>query len=398
MKPIKVKSLFEGNQDIPLAEKMRPKSIEDIVGQGHLVGENGLIRGLIRADKLTSMIFWGPPGSGKTTLARVIADTYRAEFIEVSAVSMGKAEVRQAIDQALQSKNLGRQTILFVDEIHRFNKAQQDMFLPYVEDGTVHLIGATTENPSFEVIAPLLSRSRVLIFEALKEIDLLGIIDRAKILIRPKIITSQAASLLAKMSIGDARVLLGGLEIAASLSTKVVGKKQIEQAMQQVSARYDKNGEQHYDLISAYIKSMRGSDSRAAMYYLYRMLNAGEDPKFVARRIIIFASEDVGMASPHALTLATSAFQAVERVGLPEAEYALSQATIAMCQAKKSRQVAEQMVEAKGLVGKYPNASVPKHLRNPVTSLMKDLDYGDGYRWEADFKHPDGFLPEGIVR
>jgi len=380
-------SLFELKTK-PLADVMRPQKLAEVVGQDHAVGRDGLISQLLKAGKLTSLILWGPPGSGKTTIARIISNETEADFIEVSAVSMGKAEVRVAIEKAKEAKHMGRETILFVDEIHRFNKAQQDMFLPYVEDGTITLIGATTENPSFEVISPLLSRSRVIVLNNLNEETLTKIINNAKQKIKPKTISPAAVKLLAKMSQGDARAALGGLEVAASLSKKSISKKDIEQAMQQVGVKYDKDGEQHYNVISAFIKSMRGSNTEAALYYLHRMIKAGEDPKFIARRIVIFASEDVGMATPHALTLAVAAFQAVERIGLPEGEYTLTQATIAMCEAKKSRSVADKMYDSKKMADNYPNSQVPIHLRNAPTKLMRDLGYGKKNPGENP-----GFLP-----
>lgn len=394
---IKPMSLFEVNSKKPLADLVRPKKLKDVIGQDHIAASDGLIYKLIKTGKLTSIILWGPPGSGKTTIARIISKEIKADFIEVSAVSMGKKEVREAIDKAKEAKHMGRETILFVDEIHRFNKAQQDMFLPYVEDGTITLIGATTENPSFEVIAPLLSRSKVVVLNELSEDSITKILNRSKSNIKPKTITPSALRLLAKMAQGDARSALGGLEISSSLVKKSITKKDVEIAMQQVGVKYDKDGEQHYNVISAYIKSMRGSDSKAALYYLHRMIKAGEDPKFIARRIVIFASEDIGMASPHALTLAVAAFQSVERIGLPEGEYTLSQATIAMCEAKKSREVADKMSIAKKMVKEYPNAAVPIHLRNAPTKMMKDLGYGKEYKWEADFKHKKGFLPVELV-
>lgn len=384
-------SLFEAKYK-PLADVMRPQKLSDVVGQDGAVGKDGLISQLLGAGRLTSLILWGPPGSGKTTIARIISSEAEADFIEVSAVSMGKAEVRAAIKRAQEAKHMGRETILFVDEIHRFNKAQQDMFLPYVEDGTITLIGATTENPSFEVISPLLSRSRVVVLNDLSQEALEGIIDKAKPHIKPKTIAVDGKKLLAKMAQGDARAALGGLEVAASLAKKSITKKHIEQAMQQVGIKYDKDGEQHYNVISAFIKSMRGSDTEAALYYLHRMIQAGEDPKFIARRIVIFASEDIGMASPHALTLAVAAFQAIERIGLPEGEYTLTQAVIAMCEAKKSRAVADQMYSSKKMAEDHPNAAVPLRLRNAPTKLMKDLGYGDK---SGDYK---GFLPEEIVK
>lgn len=390
-------SLFESRAK-PLADSVRPLGLDQVIGQDHIVGKDGLVNQLLKKGKLTSLILWGPPGSGKTTIARIIARSTDASFVELSAVSIGKAEVRKEIETAQANKRLGQQTVLFLDEIHRFNKAQQDMFLPYVEDGTIILIGATTENPSFEVISPLLSRSRVIVLNELTIDGLSTIIKAAIRQIKGKTISPAATKLLASMASGDARAALGGLEVAASLAQKTIGKSHVEQAMQQTGIKYDKGGEQHYNVISAFIKSMRGSDSTAALYYLHRMLAAGEDPKFIVRRIVIFASEDIGMSAPHALTLAVAAFQAVERVGLPESEYTLSQAVIAMCESKKSRRVTDLMDTAKAMVRDYPNAPVPLHLRNAPTKLMDDLGYAKGYKWQADFKHPDGFLPDTIVK
>ena len=386
---------FRFDDIAPLAEKMRPKTIDEVSGQSHLLGKDKFLRKIIENNQPTSLVLWGPPGTGKTTLARIMGEAWQADFIEISAVASGIADVRRVVEHAQQNVRLGMRTLLFVDEIHRFNKSQQDAFLPHVENGTIILVGATTENPSFEVNSALLSRARVVQLQPLDANDMKKIIKQAVEVIGAKI-EPKAIEVLAEVSDGDARVAISAIETAAKLSSSKITIDSIKQALQRRSPNYDKKGEDHYNVISAFIKSMRGSDSKAAMYYLYRMLSAGEDPKFIARRIVIFASEDIGMASPHALTLAVSAFQAIERIGLPEGEYALSQSIIAMCEAKKSRSVADIMSDTKQLVEKYPNAQVPTHLRNAPTKLMKEIGYGEGYRWEAGFEHNKGFLPEEI--
>lgn len=381
-----------GLSDIaPLAEQMRPSKIEEVIGQAHLVGKDKFLYKIIKTNQPTSLILWGPPGTGKTTLARIMGEAWKADFIEISAVTSGIADVRRVVDHAQQNVRLGMRTLLFVDEIHRFNKSQQDAFLPHVENGTITLVGATTENPSFEVNSALLSRMRVVQLQSLDVVDMQKIIKKA-VKVADVSIEPKAAKMLAEVSDGDARVAISAIETAAKLATdKKISLENIKQALQRRSPSYDKKGEDHYNVISAFIKSMRGSDANAALYYMYRMLAAGEDPKFIARRIVIFASEDIGMASPHALTLAVAAFQAIERIGLPEGEYALSHAVIAMCQAKKQRSVAGAMADAKALVEKYPNAAVPLHLRNAPTKLMKDVGYGAGYEMYPQDK---SFLPE----
>lgn len=383
----------------PLAERQRPDNLVDIVGQEHLVGPGKIISEMIASSAPTSLILWGPPGSGKTTLARIIARETGAEFIELSAVTSGKADVVKVIGLAEQNQRLGMQTVLFVDEIHRFNKAQQDAFLPHVEAGTITLIGATTENPSFEVINPLLSRSRVLVLEPLNKDAIVDILKRAakSEKLSSKHLPVKSIDLLAELSGGDARVALGNLELALQLAgNSTITPQIVETAAQTRLPGYDKKGESHYNIISAFIKSMRGSDASASLYYLARMLQAGEDPKFVARRMVIFASEDVGMAAPAALNLAVSTFLAVERIGLPEAEYNLFHCATVLAKAPKSREVANAMSRAKSTAREYSDLPVPLQLRNAPTKLMKDLGYGKGTKWEAGFKHPKGFMPDEL--
>lgn len=384
---------------IPLAEKMRPKQLSEVVGQSHLIGDGKILTKIIEKSEPVNLILWGPPGTGKTTLARIIASETKAEFIELSAVTSGKKDVTKVVETARQNWNLKLRTVLFVDEIHRFNKAQQDAFLPHVESGLITLIGATTENPSFEIITPLLSRSRVLTLEFLDKNELLKILDRAvKLENLEKRVTKRALDFIAEISAGDARAALGNLELALAL-TKKSGKITLEDAKaaaQKVLPGYDKKGEMHYNVISVFIKSMRGSDVSATLYYLARMLQAGEDAKFIARRMIIFASEDIGLAGNGALQLALNAFQSVERVGMPEAKYILFHTASALALSKKSRRTTEAMYRAEKVASKSPNIPVPLHLRNPETKLMKDLGYGKNYEWKADFKHDKGFLPEEI--
>jgi putative ATPase len=383
----------------PLAERLRPAGLDDIVGQAHLTGSGKIIREMIALKQPASLILWGPPGSGKTTLARIIARETGAEFVELSAVTSGKADVVKVIELANQNQRLGMQTILFVDEIHRFNKAQQDAFLPHVEDGTIVLIGATTENPSFEVINPLLSRSRVLVLEPLTKDEIINILKKAAKAekLSAKKLPPKSIDLLAELSGGDARVALGNLELAIQLSEdKTITQQVIETAAQTKLPGYDKKGEYHYNVISAFIKSMRGSQPTAALYYLARMLQAGEDPKFIARRMVVFASEDIGLAAPAALNLAVSTFLAVERIGLPEAQYNLFHCVAVLAKAPKSREVTNAMNQALAAARDHPDSPVPLHLRNAPTKLMKDLGYNKDYKWQADFKHPEGFLPDEL--
>jgi len=379
----------------PLAERMRPERLKDVVGQEHLLENGQIIREIIAKNQPVSLILWGPPGSGKTTLARIIAREVEAEFVELSAVTSGKADVTRVIEHAKGNQRLGMKTILFVDEIHRFNKAQQDAFLPHVENGTIVLIGATTENPSFEVITPLLSRSRVLVLEPLTKKDIVKILKKAAKAegLSAERLPKASIALLAELSGGDARVALGNLELAAQLTKKTITPEVVETAAQKRVPGYDKNGETHYNIISAFIKSLRGSDANAALYYMARMLQAGEDPKFIARRMVIFASEDVGIAASPALNLAVSTFLAVERIGMPECEYNLYHCATVLAKCEKSRVVSDAMYGAKRAAKEHPDLPVPLHLRNAPTQLMKDLGYQKGTKWEANFKHPEGFLP-----
>lgn len=381
-----------------MAERMRPKSLDDFVGQEKITGGSGIVRQIIEKKQPTSLIFWGPPGSGKTTLARIIADALEADFVELSAVTAGKADVMKVVERARGNQRLGQRTLLFVDEIHRFNKAQQDAFLPHVESGLLTLIGATTENPSFEVIRPLISRSRVVVLDPLDKTDITQIIQRAAktMKLTAKRLPRASIDMLAELSAGDARIALSNLELAAQLTKDVITPDVIKNAAQRKIPGFDKAGENHYNIISAFIKSMRGSQPDAALYYLARLLEAGEDPKFIARRMVIFASEDIGLAGNGGLNLAVSTFLAVERIGMPECQYNLFHCAAALAKAEKSRTVTDAMNKALTAAGQYQDLPVPLHLRNAPTKLMKELGYGKGYKWQADFEHPGGFLPEEI--
>lgn len=382
--------------NLPLAEKMRPTSLDDVAGQLHIVGGKGLLRKIVEQKQLTSLILWGPPGSGKTTLARIVANELESDFVELSAVTSGKKDVLAVVERAKTNWNLKQRTILFVDEIHRFNKAQQDAFLPHVESGLITLIGATTENPSFEIITPLLSRSRVLVLEPLAKKEILQILARALSHEKAsKRVESEALDYLAELSGGDARLALGNLEVALGLAKKVTVET-VRSAAQKRIPGYDKKGDMHYDVISAFIKSMRGSDVDASLYYLARMIQVGEDPKFIARRMVIFASEDIGLAGNGALALAVATFQAVERIGMPEAQYNLFHCATALARSEKSRETSNLMYDALALAKAHPDTPVPLHIRNAPTKLMKDLGYGKDYKWEADFKHQKGFLPKEL--
>jgi len=398
-------------KEAPLAARMRPRAFAEFVGQEHLVGEERVLRKAIEADQLPSIIFWGPPGSGKTTLAYVIASITRSHFSPISAVAAGVADLRQIVAEAKRRRKYGNRTILFIDEIHRFNKAQQDAVLPYVENGTVILIGATTENPSFEVISPLLSRCRVFTLNALSDDEVGIIVDRAlkdeeRGLGRMNVeVEEDALNHLIIMSNGDARVALNALELATSATPPdEEGKRRIkldaiEDALQHRALLYDKAGEEHYNIISALHKSLRGSDPDAALYWLGRMLEAGEDPLYIVRRLIRFASEDIGMADPQALVIATSAQQAVHFVGMPEADLALAQAVVYLATAPKSNSLYKAYSKVKEDVARTRNEPVPLHLRNPETSLMRRLGYGKGYKYPHDFPGhfvKEQYMPRGL--
>jgi putative ATPase len=398
-------------KSVPLAERIRPRTLEDFVGQDHLLGEGKPLRLLIRNDEVPSIIFWGPPGSGKTTLARIIANLTNADFFQLNAVSSGVKEVREVIERAAANrKHFNKKTILFIDEIHRFNKAQQDALLHSVEDGVITLIGATTENPSFEVISPLLSRSRVYVLEALGKKELNFILDNAlakdQFLKAQKIILGdEARNALFLLSGGDARMMLNGLETSIALtkpeesSEKILTEEIISEASQRRYIKYDKGGEEHYNIISAFIKSIRGSDPDGAVYWMARMLEAGEDPKFIARRMIVLASEDIGNADPYALTLAVSCFTAVDYIGMPEARIVLSQTANYLASVPKSNASYVAIEEALSDVKKLPNEPVPLHLRNAPTKLMEELNYSKGYKYAHNFEGnfvEQQFLPDNL--
>ncbi|MBR3163977.1 replication-associated recombination protein A [Candidatus Saccharibacteria bacterium] len=380
----------------PLAERMRPQKLEEVLGQDEIIGGGKILTEIAHKQEPVNIIFWGPPGTGKTTLARIVAKEFKADFIEISAVTSGKKDVERVIEIAKQNWNLQIRTVLFVDEIHRFNKAQQDAFLPHVESGLITLIGATTENPSFEVIAPLLSRSRVIIVQPLSKPALVKVLERAiDAEGAKKRVTQEAIDYLAELAGGDARLALGDLELALNLRKKV-DVDTVKEAAGRKMPGYDKAGDMHYDTISAFIKSMRGSDTDAALYYLARMVDAGEDPKFIARRMVIFASEDIGLAGNGALGLALDAFMAVERVGMPESGLILAHVVTALTKAKKSRATTDAWYKARELAKKTMGLPVPVWLRNAPTKLMKDLGYGKGQKWEAGFHLDKNYLPDEI--
>jgi putative ATPase len=390
----------------PLSERMRPQRLDEVVGQVHLIGEGKILRKLIEADRLTSAIFWGPPGTGKTTLAQVIAQTTQSRFVFFSAVLNGIKEVREVVAKAREERRYhGRKTLLFVDEIHRFNKAQQDAFLPYVERGEISLIGATTENPSFEINAALLSRSRVFVLEPLPVSEIHRLLERA--LLDPRgladrqlTIEPEALDYLAEMAQGDARIALNTLEVAAdSAPQQEITLDLIREALQRRANRYDKNAEEHYNIISAFIKSMRGSDPDGALYWLARMLDAGEDPLFIARRMVILAAEDVGNADPRALQVAVATQQAVHLIGLPEGRIPLAQAATYLATAPKSNASYLGIDAALAEVRKSGGLPVPLHLRNAPTRLMQELGYHQGYRYAHDYAEgftAQEYLPEAL--
>ncbi len=365
----------------PLAQKLRPRDFSEFVGQDHLVGKNGLLTKLIQRDTLPSLILWGPPGSGKTTLAYLVAGKLNANFIAESAVTAKLEDVRRIVAEAEERlKAYQQRTILFLDEIHRFNKAQQDAFLPHVEAGTIILIGATTENPSFEVIGPLLSRSRVLVLKRLTEKELQTIAERA-LEKYDKAIAKEALSFLIEAANGDARILLNTLEVAAGINLRrEFSLETIKKAFQKEHVLYDTKGEEHYNTISAFIKSLRASQVDSALYYLARMVEAGEDPLFIARRMVIFASEDIGMAQPTALVVANEVFRACEVIGYPECAINLAHGVVYLTNAKKDRSAYDAYVKAAADVKRYGNLPIPLNIRNAPTRLMKDLQYGMGYK------------------
>ncbi len=382
----------------PLAERMRPQKLSDYIGQTHLIGEGSLLRRAIAEDRLFSMIFWGPPGSGKTTLARILANETKSEFVSFSAVLSGVKEIRSVIDDARdlwEAKK--KKTILFVDEIHRFNKAQQDAFLPHVESGLITLIGATTENPSFEVIAPLLSRTRVMLLKPFTDDDLTAMLERAlsddqRGLGKYGIgADRETIRFIVSLSDGDARTALNNLEAVSSMvqslaaDERVLNVQTVQDALLKKNLLYDKDGEEHYNLISAFHKSMRGSDPDGTLYWLGRMLAAGEDPLYIFRRMVRFASEDIGLADPHALVLTMAAQQAFHFIGLPEGELALAEAAVYLATAPKSNALYAGYGRTKDLINKTGYLPVPLHIRNAPTKLMKELDYGKDYKYAHDY-------------
>ncbi|MFA5135654.1 MAG: replication-associated recombination protein A [Patescibacteria group bacterium] len=418
VKSMQKKDLFDDKlardlrQGAPLADRIRPEKFEDFVGQEEIIGKGKILRRAIENDEVFSIIFWGPPGSGKTTLAHIVANMTKSHFESISAVTAGISDLRQVVKESTERRKLhNKRTILFVDEIHRWNKAQQDAFLPVVEKGIITLIGATTENPSFEVIAPLLSRSRVFVMARHGVPELSRIIKRAladkkvgfgtqKILIAPR-----ALDTLITGSNGDARTALNALEIAVKVTKKEQdGKKHIdlktvEDALQHKALQYDKKGEEHYNVISAFIKSMRGSDPDGALYWLNRMVEAGEDPEFIARRMVVFASEDVGIADPNALAIANNVMQAVKTIGYPECQISLAHGTVYLAKAPKDNSAYVGLLNAKKDVQETMNEPVPLHLRNAVTDLMKDLNYGKDYKYSHDYGKEEGeqeYLPEKL--
>ena len=382
---------------LPLAERMRPKTLDEYIGQKHLVGPGAILRQMIESGNIASFILWGPPGVGKTTLARIIAHRLQRPFYTLSAVTSGVKEVRDVIDKAKRTSTMNaglfapednRSPILFIDEIHRFSKSQQDSLLGAVEEGTITLVGATTENPSFEVITPLLSRCQVYVLKSLEKEDLLELLQRALTqdeYIRSLGLEVKETEALLRYSGGDARKLLNIIELVSNSGVKVIDNETVTKQLQQNPVAYDKDGEMHYDIISAFIKSIRGSDPQAAIYWLARMIEGGEDPKFIARRLVISASEDIGLANPNAMLLANTCFEVVNKIGWPEARIPLAETTVYLATCKKDNSAYMAIDNALAKVHETGNLPVPLHLRNAPTSLMKDLGYSDGYKYPHDY-------------
>ncbi len=397
---------------LPLAERLRPKNLDEYIGQKHLVGQGAILRQMIESGNIASFILWGPPGVGKTTIARIIAHQLQRPFYTLSAVTSGVKEVRDVIDKAKRNASLNsglfapadsRSPILFIDEIHRFSKSQQDSLLGAVEEGTITLIGATTENPSFEVITPLLSRCQVYVLKSLDKEDLLELLNRA--LTKDEYIRSLGLQIkdteaILRYSGGDARKLLNIIELVSNSGVKIIDNETVTKQLQQNPVAYDKDGEMHYDIISAFIKSIRGSDPQAAIYWLARMIEGGEDPKFIARRLVISASEDIGLANPNAMLLANTCFEVVNKIGWPEGRIPLAETTIYLATCKKDNSAYLAIDAALAKVRETGNLPVPLHLRNAPTSLMKDLGYSDGYKYPHDYPGhwiEQQYLPDELV-
>ncbi len=391
----------------PLAERLRPRNLDDYIGQSHLVGEGAILRQMIESGNVSSFILWGPPGVGKTSLARIIANVLERPFFTLSAVTSGVKDVREVIEKAKQSTFFSQANpILFIDEIHRFSKSQQDSLLGAVENGTVTLIGATTENPSFEVITPLLSRCQVYVLKSLKVEDMQKLVERAfatDMELKKREVEMQEMEALFRFSGGDARKLLNIIEILHNAQPEgklIITNDIVTARLQQNPLAYDKNGELHYDIISAFIKSIRGSDPDAAIYWLARMIAAGEDPKFIARRLVISASEDIGLANPNALLLANACFDTIHKIGWPEGRIPLAEATIYLATSPKSNSAYNAINDALALVEKTGNLPVPLHLRNAPTKLLKDLNYGKEYQYAHDFPNhfvAQQYMPDALV-
>ncbi len=397
---------------LPLAERMRPKTLDEYIGQKHLVGEGAILRRMIESGNIASFILWGPPGVGKTTLARIIAHQLQRPFYTLSAVTSGVKEVRDVIDKAKRNASLNaglfapadsRSPILFIDEIHRFSKSQQDSLLGAVEEGTITLIGATTENPSLEVITPLLSRCQVYVLKSLDKDDLMELLNR--VLTKDEYIRSlnleiKDTEALLRYSGGDARKLLNIIELVSNSGARIIDNETVTKQLQQNPVAYDKDGEMHYDIISAFIKSVRGSDPQAAIYWLARMIEGGEDPKFIARRLVILASEDIGLANPNAMLLANTCFDVVNKIGWPEGRIPLAETTIYLATCKKDNSAYLAIDAALAKVRETGNLPVPLHLRNAPTSLMKELGYADGYKYPHDYPGhwtEQQYLPDELV-